>query len=74
MTSVPETDPGLARSLAKVRAEIDRSLVAMADNKLEARRQITRELAIDPSAEQLQTMFKMAHDAVGLGPLKELSR
>jgi hypothetical protein len=53
---------GFEEHLQQVRDETDQVLAGLPDNKLEARREITRALGIDPSPEELQTIVKVAHE------------
>jgi hypothetical protein len=60
----------LAETLERVR----RTLARLPENRLEARRRITRELGIDPGAEQLQSIVRLAHDPAAAEELGELGR
>jgi hypothetical protein len=60
--------------LGQVRSCVDSALDGLPENRLEARRLITRALGLDPSAEELQTVVRLAHDPVGQGPLGNISR
>jgi hypothetical protein len=57
------------------RIEVDCILPEIPDNRLEARRVITREWAIDPTPDELQAIVRVAHDPAGGGGLpRELAR
>ena len=60
--------------LDRTRTEVDRVLLEMPDNRLEARRVITGEWGFVPRPEELQTIAKIAHEPIGQGPLRKLSR
>ena len=69
MTALP-----IVERMAAVRSEIDRVLDAMPDNRLDARRHITRELGLDPTAAELQAIEKVAHDELARGPARDFCR
>ena len=69
-----EWPPDLVGCVKVTRVDVDSALESLPENLLEARRALTRELGIDPGAEELQTIVKMAHDPAGLGAVHELSR
>ena len=56
--------------LAETREQVDRVLATIPDNRLEARRVITREWGFDPTPEQLQVIVKLAHDPVAADGLQ----
>jgi len=66
--------PDLASVLDDLRAEIDGLLDRIPDNKLEARRTITRELSLDPTPEELQTIVRIAHEPTDSSDVVDLSR
>lgn len=72
-TRSPST-PSAASPLDIVRGEVDALLANLSENKLEARRAITRDLGLDPSPEELQTIVKIAHEPPGSDYLEKLSR
>jgi DNA-binding phage protein len=69
-----EAPTALDQCLAETRAVVDRVLDTLPERRLEARRTITRELEIDPGAEELQTIERIAHAEAGKGEQRELSR
>jgi hypothetical protein len=61
--------------LGTTREEVDRVLRQIPDNRLEARRLVTREWGLDPTPEELQTIIRLAHDPAGQHGLEcELAR
>ena len=57
-----------------VRAQVDTLLEHLSPSGLEARRQITRELHIEPRPEELQTIVRLAEDSATEGLRYELPR
>jgi hypothetical protein len=59
----------------EARTEVNRILPEIPDNRLEARRVITREWGLDPTPEELRIIVRVAHDPAGQGGLtRELAR
>jgi len=57
------------------RDEVDRVLDTIPDNRIEARRAITREWGLDPTPDELKAIVRLAHDPAGEGEAQqELAR
>jgi hypothetical protein len=61
-------------ALTELSSRLEKLLETLPDNRLEARRQITRDLHFEPRAEELQTIVRIAADAEASGARKELPR
>jgi hypothetical protein len=66
--------PAFDAALGRTRAEVDRVLLEMPDNPSQARCVVTREWGFVPRPEELQTIAKIAHEPIGQGSLREMSR
>lgn len=67
-------EAGLDGTLDEVRARIDSVLRSMPESTAEARLTVTRELEIDPRPEELQAIFRIAHEPADDPALRELAR
>jgi hypothetical protein len=78
MVVIPETPGGGTHTVEEIfeatARQTELTLEAMPHNLLEARRTITKELGIRPTAEQLQTIVKMAHESPLEDPIAELPK
>lgn len=74
LAAPPGSLPANDATLDTVRGEVDALLANLPENKLEARRAITRDLGLDPSPEELQTIVKIAHESPGSELVEDLSR
>jgi len=75
MTDALREPTGPAALLAETRLHVERVLATIPDNRLEARRVITREWGFDPTPQQLQVIVRLAHDPVAKDGLqRELTR
>ena len=61
-------------ALTELSSRLERLLDTLPDNKLEARRQITRDLHFEPRAEELQTIVRIAGDTEATGFRRDLPR
>jgi hypothetical protein len=70
-----DAEPSSLTCLEAGRIDVDRVLADMPENRLEARRAITREWALDPTPDELKCIVKIAHDPAGREGLpQELAR
>jgi len=65
--------PSLAAMLATLREQIERVLDEIPDNRVEARRMITRELGIDPTPEELRLIVGIGHGLPAEGSTRRLT-
>jgi len=70
----PRTKRDVDALLADSRERVRRTLERLPENRLEARRRITRELGFDPSAEELHSVVRLAHDPAASDGSAELGR
>jgi hypothetical protein len=71
--TAPHPVARLEGSLGELRTQIDLVLRSVPDNRLEARRIVTRELGIEPQPKELEAIVRMAHDPLSRGSLREPS-
>jgi len=70
----PPPEQLLASLLEPLRLGIDQVLDQMPDNRLEARRVITREWGLDPTPAELRAIVQVAHESAGQGSSRDTVR